>query len=59
MDNITNKIGFNISTMLHYKFYICVHNQVYTRVRDKTLNRLTYQKLCVNTIYHLKKQINS
>lgn len=59
MDNITNKIDFNVSKMLHYKFYICVHNQIVPRLRDKTLNQLTQQKLCVSTIYRLKKQINS
>jgi hypothetical protein len=59
MDNITNKIGFNISTMLHYKFYISIHDQIHSHLRDKTLNQLTHQKLCVSTIYHLKKQINS
>jgi hypothetical protein len=59
MNNITNKIDFNISTMLHYKFYICLHNQIHSHLRDKTLNQLTYQKLCVSTIYNLKKQINS
>ena len=59
MDNIMNKINFNVSKMLHYKFYICLHNQIHSRLRDKILNKLTYRKLCVSTIYHLKKQINS
>ena len=54
-----NKIDFNVSKMLHYKFYISIHNQIVPRLRDKTLNQLTQQKLCVSTIYRLKKQINS